>query len=203
MGRDAAALGLFSLLCYMDVLVAKHRMEESPAAMYGRAALVAKSFLYLASALNMVLLPAVSSARAKGGEGGAKKTLLRFLGLSLGMDLLGLAFVWAFTPFVIRLLCGSDPVFQELAPLIRIFSAALIPLALAQLLLYYLLAARNYRVLGWLGAAAALYALLLRGAATEPMRYVEALAATSLLLLLGCLGLAFWKRMQAPFFQDS
>jgi O-antigen/teichoic acid export membrane protein len=191
MGKDAAALGLFSLLCYLDVFLVKHQLEDGPASMYGRAALVAKSFLYLGAALNMVLLPAVSSARASGGEAKARRSLLGFLGAALAIDLAGLAFVWAFTPLVIRILCGADPAFQGLAPLIRVFSAAVIPLALSQLALYYLLAARDYRALWALSAVAAAYAGFLQGAHGEAMAVVRALAAASGILLAALLALAF------------
>ncbi len=190
MGLDAAVLGLFSLLCYLDIFVIKHQVDDNSAAMYGRAALVGKSFLYLAAAFNMVLLPSVSSARAKGGSEEARHVLIKFLGAALLVDLAGLAFVWIFTDWVIQVLCGSDPKFLTLAPLVRIFSAAVIPLALSQLVLFYLLAARDYRALYFLGLAALIYALLLHGAATDSARVVHILGALSVSLLVALLGLA-------------
>jgi O-antigen/teichoic acid export membrane protein len=190
MGADAAVLGLFSLLCYLDIFVVKHRLDELGAANYSRAALVAKSFLYLASALNMVLLPAVTAARARGGAEAAKKALFKFLAAALAMELAGLAFVWAFTPFVIQILCGGDEKFQALAPLIRVFSAAVVPLALSQLVLYYLLASREYRVLWLLGAIVALYMAFLQAVGGEVFRVVSCLALASACLLGGTLWLA-------------
>jgi O-antigen/teichoic acid export membrane protein len=169
----------------------KHRLDDVAASHYGRAALVAKSFLYLASALNMVLLPAVASARAKGGAAEARRALGKFLAAALGMELLGLALVWAATPLVIRVLCGGDPSFTALAPLVRIFSAAVLPLALAQLVLYYLLAARDYRVLFLLAVVAAAYAVLLAQAGAEAIRVVGGLGLSATALLLVSLWMAF------------
>jgi O-antigen/teichoic acid export membrane protein len=190
MGADVAVLGLFSVICFLDVFVIKHRLDDSSAAMYSRAALVAKSFLYLASALNMVLLPAVSSARAKGGEAQAKKALLKFVAAALGIDLLGLLFVWIFTPLSIRILLGPNPDFQSLAPLIRIFSVAVVPLALSQLVIYYLVAARDYRVLWLVLIAAGLYALLLQTGASEASHVVLSLGSVASALFVTTLGLA-------------
>lgn len=156
--RDISVLGLFSLLCFLDVLTVKHRFDEVPAAMYSRAALVAKSFLYLASALNMVLLPEISLKRRE-GIAEAQRVLLRFLAAAFGIELLGLAMLWALTPLVIRILCGSDPGFLDLVPLVRGFSAAVVPLALSQLVIYYLLAMRDYRIIWVLGGVLLAYML--------------------------------------------
>ena len=190
MGADATVLGLFSLLCYLDLFVIKHQLEDDPAAMYARAALVAKSFLYLAAALNMVLLPAVSSARAKGGDLQAKKTLLKFLAGAAAMEFAGLAFVWAFCPLVIRILCGNDPKFQALSSLIPVFSAAVVPLALAQLVLYYLLAARDYRAIVLLAVIAGIYSVALQGAGGDAFKVVAWLGGAATVLLTGSLWLA-------------
>ena len=146
---DTAALLLFSILGYLDLFVTKHYYDDAGASAYGRAGLVAKSFLYLASALNMVLLPAVAAAREGGRD--PKKILLRFLGAMLLVNLIGLAFVWNFTDFCLRTLCGPDPAFLALSPLVRIFSVASILLALFQMVLFYLLAMRQ-RASRWIMA---------------------------------------------------
>lgn len=138
MGLDTAALGLFSLLCYLDVMVVKHDQSEAMAALYSRAALVAKSFLYLAGALTIVLLPAVASARAARHD--ARPILAKLLGAAVALDLLGLIGLWLLTGWVIRLLCGSNPDFQALIPLVRHLSLAMIPVALLQMLVIYHLA---------------------------------------------------------------
>jgi hypothetical protein len=179
---DAGALALFSLLCFLDALVVKHLFDDARASLYSRAALVAKSFLYLASALNMVLLPVVASHRARSSD--ARSTLWRFMGLSALALLAGLAVVWAQTPWVIRLLCGSDPAFQALAPLVRGFSLAVAPLALLQLALYYHLALGSRRLLHALAVAVPAYAALLQWWAPDEGAIIVLLGGFSTALLL-------------------
>jgi O-antigen/teichoic acid export membrane protein len=156
---DTLALGLFSVLVYLDLFVTKHYYPDAGASDYGRAGLVAKSFLYLATALNMVLLPAVASAREGGRD--PKKLLFRFLGAMLVVNLLGLAFVWTFTDFCLRLLCGPDPAFQALSPLVRVFSIATIAQSLFQMVLFYLLAMRDKAAVWIMGVAVPIYYTLL------------------------------------------
>ncbi len=186
---DAMILGLFSMLCFLDVMVLKHRLDPAAAALYSRASLVSKSFLYLAGALNLVLLPAISAARASGQPASAPRALWKFMGLMLALDLAGLALVAWKTSFVIRLLCGPDPAFLELAGLVRIYSAAVIPLALLQMALFYLLALRDYRVLGLMGVGLAVYAFLISWVPAEPLNVVACLGGVALVLLAGALGL--------------
>jgi O-antigen/teichoic acid export membrane protein len=153
--------------------------------------LVAKSFLYLAAALNMVLLPVVAALRAKGQDAEGRAALLKFLVAALGIELLGLALVWLATPWVIRFLCGSEPAFLDLAPLVRVFSAAVLPLALAQLLIYYLLACRDYRSLWLCGGVTLGYTASLQWGAFEGPAVPSRLALAAGALLLGGLMLAF------------
>jgi O-antigen/teichoic acid export membrane protein len=184
---DAVALALFSLLCFLDALVVKHHFDDARASLYSRAALVAKSFLYLASALNMVLLPMVAAQRARRHD--ARGTLWRFMGLTLLAELAGLAVVWAFTPWVIRLLCGADPAFQALAPLVRVFALAVVPLALLQLALYYHLALGSRRLLQAMALAVPAYAALLQWWAADERAVVALLGGFSLgLLVIALLG---------------
>jgi O-antigen/teichoic acid export membrane protein len=132
---DTATLGLFALLCYLDVFIAKHYWGEAEAASFSRMALVGKSFLYAGSALVVVLLPATTTARAKGRD--PRPILAKLLAAHAALLGFGLAFVWFMTPLVIRLLCGPQQEFQVLASGIRAFSLAVVPLALYQLVMMY------------------------------------------------------------------
>jgi O-antigen/teichoic acid export membrane protein len=195
MALDTIALGLFSLFCYIDVMVLKHYLDDSHAALYSRAALVAKSFLYLAAALNIVLLPAVASARAAGRD--PRPILARLLGAALGLDLLGLAGLWLLTGWAIRLLCGPDPAFQSLIPLVRTLSLAMIPMGLFQMVLFYHVAmgSRLPLVLMLLGVPVLWFLLDSTGGQTDlvPAR----LGGIALSLLLACLVPALWSAPQA------
>lgn len=184
MALDTLTLGLFSLFCYIDILVVKHHLDDSGAALYSRGALVAKSFLYLAAALNIVLLPAVASARAAGRD--PRPILIKLLGGALALDLIGLAGVWLLTPLAIRLLCGADPAFQTLIPLVRTLSLAIIPLGLFQMVLFYHVAMGSRLPLWLMAAGVPVLWLLLDGAAGDPMQVPARLGGIALLLLVLC-----------------
>jgi hypothetical protein len=191
MAGDTLALTLLSVICFLDVIVIKHSYldDVSRASLYSRAALVAKSFLYLASALNMVLLPAVAAARAGGRD--TRGILYKFLAVSAVIEFAGLAFVWAFTDLTVRLLCGGDPRFYQIAPLVRIFSLAVIPLALFQLTLFYHLAMRRQAVVWLVAVAAAVYYFLLHLVYANEVHVVMSLGGVSLLLLICSMALVF------------
>lgn len=191
MGLDTAALALFSLLCFLDVMVVKHAQGDEVAALYSRAALVAKSFLYLAAALNIVLLPAVASARAAGKD--ARPILGRLLAAALGLDLLGLAGVWYLTGWVIQLLCGPDPAFQALIPLVRDLSLAVIPVALLQMVVIYHLAMGSRLPLALLAFGVPMLWQWLEAAHGAPTEVPLRLGSVSLVLLVVCLADA-WRK---------
>ncbi len=188
LGVDTLALGLFSLLCFLDLFEAKHHWSEAAAADYSRMALVAKAFLYAGSALVLVMLPVVSAARAKGQD--ARPLLLKFLAAHAALLLAGLATVWAVTPWIIHLLCGPQDSFTALAPMVRWFCLAVVPLALAQLvLLYHLALGRRLPVLLLALVTAGYYGLLERFHAS-PGQLVACLGGASTLALLSGLALA-------------
>lgn len=188
MSLDTLALGLFSLLCFMDLFAAKHYWSEEAAADYSRMALVAKAFLYAGSALVLVLLPATSAARAKGQD--PRPMLLKFLAAHAALLMGGLVAVWAMTPWIIRLLCGPQASFASLAPMVRWFSLAVVPLALYQLvLLYHLALGRRLAVL-LLALVAGAYYLALQAFHGSPGQLVACLGGASALALAGGLALA-------------
>jgi hypothetical protein len=182
---DTAAMGIFSLFCYVDVLVLGHHLDDAGSSSYGRAALVAKCFLYLAQALNIVLLPAVASARVAGRD--PRPILGKLLGAALALNFLGYVGLWALTGWAIKILCGADPSFQALIPLVRSLSLAMIPLGLFQMVLFYhvALGSRLPVALMLLGLPA-LY-LLLDGAGADVALVPLRLGGIALALLLGCL----------------
>lgn len=189
--QDTVALVLLTLLLYADEFTVKHAWTDAEASLYGRAALVAKAFLYLASALNMVLLPA--AARALEAKRDTGRLLLRFLAAALALNLAGLAVVWLKTGLCIRLLCGNDPAFQALIPLVRLFSAVAIVMALFQMAVYYLLALRKKGVSALLGALLLAYLAALQLHRAAPFQIVTAMAAIAAAGFLGSLWLAFKK----------
>jgi hypothetical protein len=102
----------------------------------------------------------------------------------------GLVAVWAMTPWIIRLLCGPQASFASLAPMVRWFSLAVVPLALYQLvLLYHLALGRRLAVL-LLALVAGAYYLALQAFHGSPGQLVACLGGASALALAGGLALA-------------
>jgi O-antigen/teichoic acid export membrane protein len=196
LGGDTVALGFFSLLCFLDIFIVKHYWLEDEAALYSRAAMVAKSFLYAATAINLVALPVVAAARAKGLD--TRPLLLKFLLSMLAIEALGAVFVWRFTDLTIVLLCGNQPEFLKLAPLARWFCLAVIPLALYQLVLLYQLAVGSKGVLAWETLVIALYAVLLNRYHGTKEQVVACLGAAAILALLGGLWISLVRRPRGP-----
>lgn len=195
MGLDTVTLGLFSLLCYLDVMVVKHDQSEAMAALYSRAALVAKSFLYLAAALTIVLLPAVAAARAAKHD--PRPILAKLLGGAIALDVLGLAGLWLLTGWVIRLLCGSDPAFQTLIPLVRDLSLAMIPVALLQMLVIYHLALGSRLPLYLLAVAVPLLWAWLESAQGQLELIPLRLGSIATVVLLACVAAAWMPKKAA------
>ena len=215
-GSDTLALTLLALVSYLDVLVVKHYYADEPAGLYMRAAMVAKSFLYLPAALNMILLAA--AAREMAGGKDPRRLLERFMLGALALDALGLAGVWGLTPFCLRMLAGPDPKFTtpDMITLTRWFSLAVIPLGLLQLVVVYLLAIRRLGVAVFMGVLALIYLGLLQGIFSfnsdasgrvldgDTMRSVNLQVVAALgFCSLAALAYCFWSAMAKPPRRDE
>jgi O-antigen/teichoic acid export membrane protein len=193
-GGDTVALVLLALISYMDVLVLKHHYSDDRAGLYSRAALLAKSFLYLPAALNTILLAA--AARELAGGRDPRRLLERFLLGALVLDLAGLAVVWAATPFCLYVLAGPDPRFQtpEMLSLTRWFSVAVLPLGLLQMVVVYLLAIRRRGVALGMGVLSGVYLVALQAVWNSETAVVAALGACS----AAGLAWALWSALAHP-----
>ena len=182
------ALVLLALLSYLDLFVVKHYFGDAEVADYSRASLVARSFLYAPGALVAVLIPKVAAARARGED--TRPLLLRVFAVVSTLLVAGLAFVWLFTGFTITLLCGAGDRFHDLAPLVRWFCAAILPMAMFYPVLYYLLAARNRGALAIEAVAVVGYALALQVFHDRFADVIAGLAITGTVVLVAGLALA-------------
>ncbi len=100
--KDSLAMSGFSLLTFLDVIVAKNQLGAVDAGMYARAATVGKSLLFLAAFFQFVALPAMRASWSRGED--PRPVALRFLGVMALIDFIALAVVWAITPLVIKIL---------------------------------------------------------------------------------------------------
>jgi O-antigen/teichoic acid export membrane protein len=191
LARDTAAMGLFSLLCFLDILLFKHAhggQDEALVALYSRAALVGKSFLYVASAFTLVALPAFSAAYATGEN--TRRLLWRFLAAMAAVEGLGLLVFWGATRMLMSALLGDRPELDQLGPLALGLAAAVVPLALFQLVMLYCLATHRRGLLPLMAGATALYAAALRIVPPSPAAFIACLGSVSTVLLAGALALA-------------
>lgn len=189
--RDTMVMGLFSMLCYVDILLFKHAhggQDEALVALYSRGALVGKSFLYVAAAFTLVALPSFSASAARGED--SRPLLGRFLLVMAGVQVAGLALLLAFTPLALRVLLGNLPDLGAIAPVARGMALAVVPLALFQLVMLHGLATHWRGLLPLMGAAVAVYGAALRWWADSALTYVACLGIVSTLLLVGGLALA-------------
>jgi O-antigen/teichoic acid export membrane protein len=190
LARDTVAMALFSVLCFLDILLFKHAhggRDEDLVALYSRAALVGKSFLYVASAFTLVALPAISAAYARGEN--TRRLLWRFLLAMAAVDGFGLLVFWGATHLLLRTLLGDRPELDALVPVARSLAVAVIPLALFQLVMLYCLATHRQGLVPLMAVATAAYALALWGLGDSPASFIGCMGAMSLFLLLGGLAL--------------
>lgn len=190
---DTLALTLLSLLGYLDVLVLKHHYPDDRAAIYFRAALVAKSFLYLPTALNVILLAA--AAREIAGRRDPRRIFMKFLGAAFALDVIGLAGVWLLTSFCLMVVAGRGvEITPQLLDLTRWFSLAVIPLGLVQMGLTYLLAIRHGGAAWAMAVLAGVYFTLLQFTWDSEYKVVATLAVCS----AGALAWTLWAALSEP-----
>jgi len=191
LGRDTAAMALFSLLCFLDILLFKHAhggQDEALVALYSRAALVGKSFLYVASAFTLVALPAFSAAFARAEN--TRRLLWRFLVAMAAVEGLGLLVFWSASHLLLRILLGDRPELDQVAPVALALAAAVVPLALFQLVMLYCLATHRRGLVPLMAGATVVYAVALRTLPPSPMVFIGCLGSVATLLLAGALALA-------------
>jgi O-antigen/teichoic acid export membrane protein len=184
-------MALFSLLCFLDILLFKHAhggQDEPLVAFYSRAALVGKSFLYVASAFTLVALPAFSAAYARAEN--TRRLLWRFLVAMATVECLGLLVFWSAAHLLLRVLLGDRPELDQVAPVALALAAAVVPLALFQLVMLYCLATHRKGLVPMMAAATVVYAVALRTLPPSPAVFIACLGSVSTLLLAGALALA-------------
>lgn len=122
-----------SLMSYVDSIVVKHYLAPAQADVYAMAAIVGKAFLFLPTALALVLFPKASELYAL--RESSFRLLMQALGCSLIVALAGAAVCFLFAS-PLSVLIGAPPSSaSEVAGLIRYFGLAVTPVALLQVLI--------------------------------------------------------------------
>lgn len=187
---DTACTALYVAVCNLDLFAVQHYFPAEEAAQYARAALVAKALLLAPVAVVTVLMPRVVAAQTTNHD--PRRLLLGALAGTLCLLGMGTLGVWLLTGTVIKVMCGSAPEFQRLAPLVRALCTAVLPIAAWQVVLYYHLARNRWWTILVVAVPTAAYALALLAF----HRWVAQVIAVQALSGLGALILglvpAFW-----------
>lgn len=125
-----------SLLSFVDGIVVKHYFDPEQAAVYFRAAIVGRAFLYLPTALALVLFPKAAQRHALGES--SFRLLMQAILYSLCVAAAGMAVCFLFvSPLAVLVGATSSGAVEVL---IRYFGLAVTPVALLQLLISHAMA---------------------------------------------------------------
>ncbi len=148
----------FSFLSYMDIFMVKHFWTEKMAGLYAVTSIIGKAFLFFPGAVVMVLFPKVSEQYE------LKKNTFKMLGKSMlltaGISAIGILFCVFFPKLVLLLLTGGGE-FYNVAPVVRVFGIAILPLVLFNVVQNYSLAVHKYWFIYIMYGGIILYAGLL------------------------------------------
>jgi O-antigen/teichoic acid export membrane protein len=147
-----------TLLSYLDLFMVKHFFSVEQAGFYAVTSIIGKAFLFFPSAIIVVLFPKVAEHVELKKD--PMQILLKSLGLTAAISLLGILVCFFFPDIVLRLLTGGEKYFAILN-IARVFGIAILPLVLFNVVINYCLASRKYGFIYFLYGGIALYAALL------------------------------------------
>ena len=174
--------GVYQFLLTADTMLVRGCFSEDDSAYYGSAGTLARASMWLVGPLATVMFPKLVHAKAR-----AEKTDL--LGVVLiGTVILaacGAAGLWVLGPWAIRFMNGSGYV-KEATVLLHWYAWAVVPLTVANVLLYNLLAHSQFKVVPALCVLAVGYGLALTQFHSTPVTVIKTLGTCNLLLLAIC-----------------
>ena len=149
-----AAAGIFSYTCLtnLDVVLAKHYLEPQQADYYAISAMVARMVLFLPSAFSIIFFPKVAYAAARGEP--TQPLLTKILTITALLSGAGAALLFFMPALGLSILTGKAH--SDCLSLVRILSAGMLGMALANVGLVYLLGVQKVRkIIPYLIGAAA------------------------------------------------
>ena len=149
----------YGVLMNCDVMLVRHFHPES-AGEFAWAATIGRSVVFLPMPIAMAMFPKVISAG--GTSRSSRLTVLKALGIVVGMIALGVSvsLIWPWLP--LRILYGVKDPSPELERLVRMVMLAMSPLGISYLLLHFEMAQHRFRTVPWLLALAAAYLIGVR-----------------------------------------
>ena len=174
--------GAFQFLFTADTMFAKAYFDEDTAGFYGSAGTLSRALMWLVGPLAAVMFPRIVHSAAK-----AEKTDLMGIVL-LGTGILavaGAASLSVLGPFIVRFVSGQKFV-AVASSLLPWYAGAMVPLALANVLLNNSLARSSFRIVPALCVLAPAYGFALTRFHSTPVMVLKTLAVFNLLLLIIC-----------------
>jgi len=135
-GSSQALLALFALF-NADILLARAVLDSNVAGLYAGGLIMVKAILFLPQFVVVIAFPAMST------KGASRGTLVKALGLSLGLGVCGIVGTLALPDLALIFVGGSD--FAGIRDTLWLFAIVGTLLSMIQLLLYAALARQQWR----------------------------------------------------------
>jgi O-antigen/teichoic acid export membrane protein len=184
----------FQFLFTADTMFAKSYFDEATVGFYGSAGTMSRALMWLVGPLASVMFPRIVHSTAK-----SQKTDL--VGLVLGgtafLAVTGAISLSIVGPWIIRWVYGPDWV-QAASSVLPWYAFAMVPLALANVLLNNLLARSSFRVVPALCVLAGVYAFALSRFHDTPVTLLKAVGVCNLLFLLICAWYTWGRSLPNP-----
>ena len=174
--------GAFQFLFTADTMFVKAYFDEDIAGFYVAAGTLSRALMWLVGPLAAVMFPRIVHSVAKAEKSDLMGLVLLGTGILAVMGALGLSVLG---PWIVRFVSGEKFV-QVAASLLPWYAGAMVPLALANVLLNNLLARSFFRVVPALCVLAAAYGFALTRFHDTPVVVLQTLAVFNLALLGVC-----------------
>ncbi|HNR71376.1 MAG TPA: hypothetical protein PLV05_05425 [Verrucomicrobiota bacterium] len=174
--------GVYQFLLTADTMFVKAWFDEETSAFYVSAGTLARASMWLVGPLAAVMFPKLVHASARAEKTNLLGVVLAGTAILAGGGALGL---WLLGPWVVRFMFKPSYV-AAAATLLPWYAWAVVPLAMANVLLNHLLAHSRFKVVPALCALVVVYVAALTQFHDSPVTIIKTLTVCNTLLLLIC-----------------
>lgn len=191
----ALGFGACQVLFTADTMFVKAWFSGKESDFYVAAGTLSRALMWLVLPLAAVMFPKIVQSSAKS----RKTDLLGVTLLGTGvLAICGALGLWLLGPIAVRLVYTADFV-EPTTALLPWYAGAIVPLALANVLINHLLAKGDYRPVLYLVLLAIGFVVTLTLAHETMIQVLQVLASCNVLFLLLCIGFTWvWKRSPDP-----
>lgn len=152
--RALLMLAAFGFLMNLDVILMRH-FHPHAAGSYAWAATIGRAVVFLPMPIALAMFPKVISGGGMTPE--ARVTLLKAVGMAVGLVALGVLATWLLPWLGLRILYNIKAPSPDLLRLVQFTTLAMSPLAIAYVLLNFEMAQHRFKTLPWLAGCVAIY----------------------------------------------